>query len=113
MQDFVRPVRILTKLKLVLVRPVPRITWEGLRPFGTKSRKTRACPCHSGTQNQASGTSYVRFKVVRRESMSSSGWYEVKLGGTTSVSYEVTQGELVHIHLVQRIKQAGLRLFGT
>ena len=77
MQDFVHLVRILMKLKLVLIRPVPGITWEGLRPFGTKSRKMRACPCHSGTRNQASGTSYVWFKVARKESMSSSYWYEV------------------------------------
>ena len=60
---------------------------EGLRPSVTKSRERTASPRPAGTTNQA--------------------------GETTSLQYEVTQGELVHVRQVRGINKAGLRPSGT
>ena len=55
--------------------------------FLTKSRKRKACPRSAGTRNLA--------------------------GGTTSVRYDVAQGELLHVHPLRGIKHARLRTSET
>ena len=84
---------------LVLVRQVRGIKPAGLRPSDTKSRKWRAGPRPSGTRNQVGGTSSVRFKVARKEGLSS------------TVRYEESSW-LDFVSLVQSHAKGGLALFG-
>ena len=103
-RDFVHPVRRRAKGELVLVCPKRGINHCGIRqsitksrerracprpfdtklretkacprPFDTKLRETKACPRPLGTRIHAGWTSFVRYEVVRKKSMSSSSWYE-------------------------------------
>ena len=86
-RDFICPVQSGAKRKLVIVRRVPGIMREGHCPSVTKSPKRTASPRPVGTTNHASET--------------------------TSLQYEVTQGELVHVHQVRGINKAGLHPSGT
>ena len=112
-REFVRPVRSRTKGELVFVRLVRRIKQVGLRPSGTKSRETKACPHshdgikdarlhlasmksrewsasprQSGTKNQARGTLFVQDEVARKESLYSSDGMRNQVSGTSSVRYK-------------------------
>ena len=86
-RDFVRPIRSCAKGWLVLVRLERGIKQAGLRPSVTKSCDRNACPRPAGTRNQASGT--------------------------TSIQYEVVQGELLHVCPLRGIKLAVLRTSST
>ena len=55
----IRLVRCRVKGKLVLFRSVRGIKLAKLHTTGPKSCEWRACPCQSGTRNQAGGTSSV------------------------------------------------------
>ena len=85
--DFVCLVQSRVKGEHVLVCPVQGIMLAGLRSSFTKSRKRKACRRLPGTRYQ--------------------------VGGTTSVRFEVTQAELVHVRPVRGIMQAGLCLSVT
>ena len=76
MLEFVRLGRSHVKQKLVLVCPVPRLKWEGHRPFGTNSHEMRTCPRPSDTRNQSGRNSSVRYEVARMVSLSLSIRYE-------------------------------------
>ena len=99
----------------------------------------RACPCPSGTRNQAGETTSVCYKVARKEGFYSSVRYEYsskqdyvchevqrKDGLTSSIRYEEssrqdfvhsvrsrTNGGYVLVRPVRGIKLAGLCPFGT
>ena len=89
-RDFVHLVRRCTKGELVIVCPLRGINHGGIRqastksresrtcprPFDMKLRETKACPRPLGTRIRAEWTSSVRCEVARKESISSSGWYE-------------------------------------
>ena len=107
-------VRSHAKGGLVLVRPVRGTKQAGLRPSGTKSRETKACPRPSSTRNQAGGTSPDRYEVMQSEGLSSSVRYE-KLSKRDFVRLVQSYGKgwLVRFCLARGIKQAGLRSSGT
>ena len=112
--DFVRLVRSRAKGEHVLVRLVRGIKHVGHRPSSTKSHERRACPHLSGTRNQASGTTSIRYKVARKEGLYSSVQYE----DSSKQDYVLpvrsrAKAQHVLIHLVRAIKQAGLRPSGT
>ena len=62
--------------RIVLVRSVRGIKYAGLCLSGMKSRERNVCPRPFGIMNQVGKTSSIRYDVVRKECMSSSGWYE-------------------------------------
>ena len=112
----------------IIVCPMRGVKHAGLRPSGTKSRESRACPSPSGTRNQAGWTSSVRYEVVQKEGLSSYIWY--KESSRLHFVYPVrshTEGELIIVPLVRchvkgelflirpvrGIKDLGIRLSGT
>ena len=103
-----------TRGELVHVCPVRGIKQVGLRRCVTKSRDRRAHPRLSGTRNQASGTSFDRYVIVRKEGKSSSIRYEKssKQDFVRLVQSHVKE-VLVLVHLVRGIKQAAVRPSGT
>ena len=99
---------------LVLIRPVPEIKCEGVRPSSTKSRETRACPRPSRTKNQASGTLSVWYEVVQKDGLSSSVWNEESSRQNFIHPLRShVNGEYVLLRLVRGIKQAGLHPSST
>ena len=81
---------------------------------GTKSCERRACPHPSSMGNQAGWTSSVRYEVTRKESLSTSVWYDES--SRRDFVHQVqssVKGELVLVRPVLGIKQAGLHLSGT
>ena len=86
----------------------------GIHSFGTKSRKRRACPRLSNTRNQASGTSYVRYDVTRKESLSSSIRYvESSRRDFVHLVRRRAKGELVLVCPIRGINHGGIRQSST
>ena len=82
----------------------------GLRPSGSKSLERCACLRPSGTRNQASGTSSVRYEVAQKESMSLSVRYEEsRRQDFVRPVQSHTKGKFVLFHPVRGIKQVELR----
>ena len=74
--DFIRPVRSRVIGGHVIVPLVRGIKHAGLLPSGKKSRERRACPSPSSMRNHAGWASSVWYKVVQKEGLSPSIWYE-------------------------------------
>ena len=113
-QEFVPLVRSRANGGQVLVHPVRGIKQAVLRPFGTKSRKRRVCPCSSGMKNQAGQTSFVLYKVTRKESLSLFVRYEEP--GMWDIVRPIrsrAKEELALVCPVRGIKQVGLRRSGS
>ena len=101
------------KGKLVLVRSVQGINWDGLHLSGTMSRERRACPCPSDMRNQVSGTLSVRYKFAQREgSFSSIRDDESSRWDFVCPLRSRVKGEHVLVRLVRGIKQVGLHPSG-
>ena len=77
------------------------------------SRERGACPRPFGTWNVVGGTSSVRYEDTRKDNLCSSVWYEEssRLDYVRQVQSRA-KGELVIVHPVRGINQAGLRPSG-
>ena len=108
-RDFVCLLRSRTIGWLVLVCLVRGIKQAGLHLSSTKSRDRMACFSPSGMRNQAGWTSFVWYKVVRKESLTSKVWYEES--STQDFVHSVqnhAKGDLDLDNPVRGIKHAGL-----
>ena len=109
-RDYVCSVRSHEKGELVLVLAIRGIKLAGLLLSSTKPRERRTCHHLSNTRNQSGGTLSVMYEVTRKESLSSSIQYEEqsRRDFVRPVRSHM-KGELVLIHPLRGIKQAGLR----
>ena len=99
---------------LVLIRLVRGIKQTALQSSSTKSHERRACPRPSGTWKQVGVTSSIRYEVMRKESLSTSVWYDESCRQDFVHQVQSSVKEvLVLVRPVRGIQQAGLRLSGT
>ena len=90
------------------------IEQAALPPSSMKSHERKTCPHLFGMRNHVSGTSSVRYEVVRKESLSTFVQYEESSKRNFFRPVQSSEkGELVLVCSEEGIKQAGLRLPGT